>query len=106
MKTAEELAERGAKRAAAHADRVSEGWSEKALGFLAIFADGFSDPFTVEQVRDYWEGIGYIRRPPDARAWGAVVKRAHREGIIEPCGYAKSGKSGHAGPRTLWRRKQ
>ena len=105
MKTAEELAERGANRAAAHADRVSEGWSKSAMAFLRLYAACTRNTFTTETVRRL-ALYADVLPPPDARAWGAVVKRAHREGIIEPCGYAKAGKSGHAGPRTLWRRKQ
>lgn len=105
MKTAEDLAERGAQRAAAHADRVSEGWSDEALKALRLFIIYENYEFTTEEVREYANFLE-VPQPPDARAWGAVVKRAHREGIIEPCGYAKAGKSGHAGPRTLWRCKQ
>jgi hypothetical protein len=43
--------------------------------------------------------------PPDARAWGSVIMRARRAGLIEHAGYAQSlRRSRHAGIVSTWRR--
>lgn len=99
------LAENGAQRAADHADRVTEGWSDMAfahaLTFIAALPDG--QTFTTEQVRSYATKEGFPL-PPDSRAWGQVALRLLREGRIERAGYGRSQeRNKHSCPTILWK---
>lgn len=102
--TGRQLAEDGAKQASDHADRVIQGWSDRAyahaLTFLATHPDGQN--FTTEQIRAY-AGTKGLAPPPDSRAWGQVALRLKRAGRIEAVGFThcKSPRS-HASPTTLW----
>lgn len=78
--TARELADQGMARAAEHADRVSDGWSDNAYQFLRVYAQACPE-FMTEQLR-VWAHDEGLPKPPDNRAWGAVVNRAVRDGII------------------------
>jgi hypothetical protein len=90
--------------AAAHADRVNEGWSDDALGLFRLYAIQKPDGFMTEEVRAWAEKLGFTP-PPDNRAWGLVARRAHKDGYVVACGYQKqSSASCHGSPKTLWKR--
>jgi hypothetical protein len=103
------LAEEGAQRAVDHADKVADAmefgsWSDRAYAILERFAQA-RVPFRTEQVRQaaYEEGLPV---PPDERAWGGVICRAKKEGILRHYGWVSStGKSSHAHPISLWKGK-
>jgi len=95
------------KTAADHADRTVPGWPERAFKILQDFVQARQRGylFTAEEVREY----SWLRRlpePPDRRAWGGILTRACRAGLIERFGYRQHReKSRHRGVSTLWRRK-
>lgn len=62
----------GASRAIEHADRVEQGWSDLARGFMAGFIRQ-RPYFTSEDVWLAAEAAG-IPRPPDRRAWGGIIQ--------------------------------
>lgn len=101
-------AEEGMNRAADHAERVEPGWGEAALSLLQTFAEAWarthSDPvFMAEDVRAYADERGFSK-PPDNRAWGKVMVRAKKDGLIVRVGLTLTKRpSSHRRPQTAWR---
>lgn len=95
------LAEAGMARAAEHADRVSDGWQDRAYEFLKLYALR-NRSFTAEEVRA--AAVGLVPDPPDGRAWGAVMRRASRACLISREGFesAKDARV-HRNIVTRWR---
>jgi hypothetical protein len=97
------LAEEGAARAAAHADRVSaQQWTEGAKRWLWLIAT-VGKPFICEEVRSEAERSGFPQ-PPDNRAWGHVLMGAARAGKIRKTGVYRSGANrvSHHRPQAEW----
>ena len=91
----------GIKKAVTHANVEVHGWSDQAYNYLLDYSKKHKE-FMVEDVRESSKGI--IPIPPSTRAWGGVVVRASRAGIIERKGFknVKNVKA-HCTPATLWR---
>lgn len=106
MKLGEELAIAGGATAAAHADSQSAGWLARATGLAEQFVLEDADntaTFQAIQIRAYAEGHG-LPSPPDARAWGHIMRRLKKKGVIESVGTAKSADpKQHNGFITEWR---
>lgn len=101
METAEQLRDAGIASAIQHADAESPTWSERAFRFVRAFAT-MNNNLTSEGVRQYAERCG-LPKPPDGRAWGAVMIRAVRAGIIAKIGYTTAlDPKVHCNPVTLW----
>ena len=101
-RTAQQLAEDGARRAVDHADHEEEGWSERAFQLLRNYAVSHYT-FMTEDVREWAHRIG-LPKPPDPRAWGAVTLRAAKAGLIVVECYRKTRiPPAHATPRPVWR---
>lgn len=102
--TAEEIArirrDDGIQRAADHADEVDPTWRERALGYVKLYVVAHSAPFLAEDVRAEAEKDG-LSPPPTKRAWGPVLQKAAREGIVKRVGYAPANSSNRA-PKCLW----
>jgi hypothetical protein len=93
----------GIQRAAIHAEAVNPGWNDQAYELLLKFLSVHVGPFMAEEVRSYAAMIDFPL-PPHARAWGSVVVRAVKAGIIQRVGYEKvKNKNAHRTPATLWR---
>lgn len=90
----------GIKRAVAHANVEVKVWSDQAYNYLLDYATKHSQ-FMVEDVREASKGI--IPVPPSTRAWGGVVVRASKAGVIKRKGFqnVKNAKA-HCTPATLW----
>lgn len=96
----------GMNQALNHANSVIPEWSETALKCLIsyLYLRG-NEPFLAEDVRAYGQCIG-LEAPPSERAWGGVMTRAARAGLIEAIGYAKtSNPLAHRTPASLWRKR-
>ncbi len=91
----------GMQRSVDHANKVESEWSGQALGLLVAFAKYIARPFLIEEARTYAEANG-LPQPPDARAWGAVTKRASVKRRIEKCG-AGAAASSNCSLKPLWR---
>lgn len=90
----------GIEEAVNHANQVENNWSEQAFEFLKTFASSAGE-FMTEDVRVAAQGI--IPSPPDARAWGGVVKRAAKIGVISKVGVkCKSDKVSHCAFAGVW----
>ncbi len=91
----------GMASAAEHADAMAHDWTGRALEFFHEFAVNAKRPFLTEDVVSDWNANGFDA-PPDGRAWGAVVRRAAKAGVISKVGYAPANTSNRS-PKVLWR---
>lgn len=89
----------GIERAGEHADRVDDGWTDRAADEIAAFARAKGSPFVIEEVRP--EAEKRIGSPPDERAWGAATQKAARAGSIKKVGYAPTNSSNRS-PKVQW----
>lgn len=95
-------AERGAERAKNHADSIRKAWSASAFACLTTIGqrDGV---FMTEDVRIEAERDFGLPPPPDRRAWGAVILKASRAGLIRHLHYAPAKTpNSHGGPKSVW----
>lgn len=98
---AREARDSGIAQAAEHADEVSPRWTDRAYKALVEHAKQHTF-FTVEQVR--MAVAGTLPEPPTTRAWGSVVVRASRAGIITHAGHTEATDPAvHCNLVTLWR---
>jgi len=96
----------GAEAAVAHANAVIESWSDRAAAMLREYGQTSAEvgaTFTAEDVRGFAEDNG-LPAAPDARAWGVVIMRARRAGLIKHAGYETSkSPTRHHGITSAWR---
>jgi hypothetical protein len=90
-----------AQAAADHADRVRVQWTATAVAFLRTYVAKHRGAFLAEDVRAASLAWG-LPEAPDGRAWGHVMKRAEREGVIVAVGYSGA-RSSNGSPKVLWR---
>jgi hypothetical protein len=93
------------RRAKEHADRVEPNWSDCAMGWVRIYALA-KEEFICEDVRRYAEGRG-LPLPPDGRAWGSVMMKASRAGLIQATDRIRNATDPkvHMNPSRIWRSK-
>jgi len=100
MFSAEYLRDAGIRYAIGHADYHFENWSGRAFEFLKQFIRSNRE-FMTEDVRLASKNI--IEEPPSNRAWGGVVVRAARLGLIRRKGFRNvTNANAHCTPATLW----
>lgn len=93
---------KAAESSARRADKFIRQWTETAVAYLRTFAyKRKGKPFLAEEVRAAAEEWG-LPQPPDARAWGFVMQRGRREGIVAAAGFAKAATS-NGSAKVLWR---
>lgn len=99
--TPREQGHRRAERAATHADTVTDGWTADAVAYITQFAHRQHrlDAWLLEDARTWAHAEG-LAEPPDARAWGAVVKRLQATGVIDPVG---TGTDSYGSLKSTWR---
>lgn len=104
--TATERRDDGIARAVDHADRVSHAWSVLAYQTLIEYLNfthnvvGDDLAFLAEDFTGY-ALARHVPKPPDNRAFGAIIQRAARAGLIVKAGYREDR---YCSPKTLWRR--
>jgi hypothetical protein len=95
------LRDRGIKRSKQNADVQIDQWSEKAFTFLKEFISLAEYPFMAEDVRNHPDCT--VPEPPSKRAWGAILVRAAKLGLIRRVGYRETKNPwAHRTPATLW----
>ena len=96
-----QLRDRGIKQAIDNADDTHERWSEKAYKFLTNWIKTQYE-FMTEDVRIASEKE--IPKPPSNRAWGGIVVRAARAGLINKVGFSNvKNPKAHSTPASIWR---
>lgn len=90
----------GIKKAVDHADETEFNWSVQAYSFLLIYIKSH-DNFMCEDIR--LKSCEAVPWPPSARAWGGVIRRAAKAGLIKRIGFknVKNVKA-HCTPATVW----
>ncbi len=97
------LRDRGMRRSRDNADDKVDGWSETAFLFLKEYIQTQDKPFMAEDVRTS-DQCG-VPNPPNKRAWGAILVRAAREGLIKRIGFKETKNPwAHRTPASLWLR--
>jgi hypothetical protein len=103
MITTDEAADKrneGMDRAEDHAEHTSSGWGAAAASLLEKFVqERGSEPFLAEDFVDY--ARTKILSPPDKRAFGPVLSRAAKAGVIRKDGYALA-KTSNLSPKVKW----
>lgn len=95
--------DKGIEKAITHADETVDQWSNRAFVFLLKFLNNHNGPFMAEEVRSY-AALMDFELPPSNRAWGAIVLKAVRNGLIERCGIQQvKNKKAHCANAALWR---
>lgn len=99
-----EARDKGILQAITNADRAHENWSDKVYRLFLDFISRNSNPFQVEDFRDSITGL--IEEPPSKRAFGHIVLRAARDGLITRVGYAPvKNVTAHRAFASVWCRK-
>lgn len=85
-------------------NRKVDGWGETALEFLKFYRLTVKD-FLTEDLRKSSEGV--VPVPDEPRAWGAVIVRACKLGLIEWTGEYRCMENlkSHSCPKKVWRAK-
>jgi len=97
-----EARDKGIRRAKEHAERVVEGWSEGALAMLRRYVAEVGQPFTTLALREWAAARGFDS--VSGWAWGSVIVRAVKLGIIERAGAVNVGSAtSHLKLSPLWR---
>lgn len=101
MQTGFQLAQQGMSRALEHAEAIDPDWGDKAYRFVLDFANNGAE-FRTEEVRAYAEARGFPAAP-SARAWGSVIGRAVKRGLITSVGFKNcSNPAAHRCPVRVW----
>lgn len=103
--TGRDLRDAGMHAAAVNAERVNEGWAEEAYNALRMYvAANPGKHFMTEDVREYAYDVLAIPYPPHCRAWGAIIAKAAREGLIVRVGIGPvKTASSHMANASVWR---
>jgi hypothetical protein len=104
---ARQIGEAEGNKAVARAERANEGWADDAATMLRFWlrlprtrlraANGLG--FTGEEFRT-WAVSHNLAVPPDNRAFGPVIAKAIRDGVIVGVGYAPTVSSRGSARRT------
>ena len=98
------LRDTGIYKAITHANKEHEDWYAMAYSALKdylLMIDGRT--FMCEDVREYASNI--LPDPPTNRAWGAIIVRARKDGIIKHCGFNQvSNPRAHRANASMWKR--
>ena len=97
------LRDEGMDRAVDHAERCNPYWQVFAMDYLKGYLDEIgSKPFMGEDFRKWSEEQG-LQKPPTGRAYGAVIMRAHRKGLIRSIGYSQTtNPTAHCAIASIW----
>lgn len=90
----------GIKKAVDHANETEFNWSVQAFGFLLIYIQS-NDTFMCEDLR--FASTNIVTQPPSKRAWGGIIRRASKAGLIKRIGFknVKNVKA-HCTPAAVW----
>jgi hypothetical protein len=97
----------GIELAVTKADKDIDGWSDDAYQALVYFATavGIGHRFLAEDVRAFADFKMLVIKPENERAWGAVMRKAASNGLIQKVGYQLA-KSSNLSPKCQWEVKQ
>lgn len=92
----------GMQKAIDHALRVEPTWADNAWNLLLDYAKK-RHHFQAESIRAYAR-LHNFPEPPDARAWGVIIREGVKQGILQPTHYAPTiEKASHCRPMMVWK---
>lgn len=98
----EALKNAGIRLASESAENKERGWNDRAYDFLENFIKERTSDFMCEDFRDYCQRHG-LTAPPSLRAYGSIIVKALRNGLIRQTGYAKvSNPKAHKANAARW----
>lgn len=90
----------GIARAERHANAAWCQWSEVAFDYLRLYCeDNPGDRFLAEELRNFAAAHGFTSA--NDKAWGAIMRKGAKEGLIYRYGYAPA-RSSNLSPKCLW----
>lgn len=98
---AREVAERGMRRSLDAAESEWPQWADMASAYLRAYA-ARNEHFAGWMVVRAAANDVFFPAPPNAKAWGMVIRRAARAGLIEAAGMTTDPHR-HSNPIVLWR---
>ena len=99
--TGAQLRDAGIKQALDHAEEVTPEWPELAYKFLCDYIRKHPGEFMTEDVRQAAAGI--VPEPPSLRAWGGVIVKAAKSGLIVRAGYGQvTNVNAHRANASVW----
>jgi hypothetical protein len=103
MKSGIELRNEGMQLSLFNADDKVFEWSVQARFHLERFLRLYPEKeFQAEDLRR-WAYQRGLKEPPSHRAWGAIISRAKKEGLIRFVGYENvTNPRAHATPAAVW----
>lgn len=104
--TGRQLRDAGIQQAVDSANEEVDGWAEMAYGALLAYMKAHPDKtFMAEEVRNYAYKELDLPMPPHCRAWGGVIQRAAREGLIRRVRFdSVKTPSNHMATASVWER--
>lgn len=103
--TGRDLRDAGIHQAITNAENQITDWPDEAMRALHMYLlDHPGQDFMTEDVRNYAYNILAVPYPPHCRAWGSIIGRAARAGLIErvSIGPVKTASS-HMANASVWR---
>lgn len=95
------LRNKGINKAVLHANSAAPGWTDRALQMLDLYP---LQKFMVEEVRE-WAYANGLDEAVNDRAWGGVISKAARCGMVLHIGYrVVKNPNAHATPASYWKR--
>lgn len=99
---AQTLKNAGMATALQSAEEKEESWGDKCYNLLKEFVRIHRQEFMTEEFRRWAENR--IAEPPSKRAYGAVIVRASKDGLITHQGYAPTNNAlAHRTPASVWK---
>lgn len=89
-------------RAATAQERRSPDWQDRAIGMLSLYLI-HTDTFITEDFR-IWASCNGLDEPQEPRAYGAVIRRAVKSGMIVATGNYRQTTNikSHSRPMMVW----
>lgn len=98
----EEARDRGMEKAVGHAQSVCLYWDIWAMDYLKKYIDQVTGPFMTEDFRNWAEAKG-LQSPPSKRAYGSIIQKASKNGLIQFHRYGKTtNPKAHCTPAAIW----
>jgi hypothetical protein len=97
------LKDAGMSAAMANANEAYPNWGTEALNALKVFLLWNNSAFMCEMFRVFAEQDCMLPTPPNTRAYGSLMVKAQRLGMIKHAGYRSvSNPRAHRTPASLW----
>lgn len=78
-------------------------WNSDAMAAVFLYCTAHPGrEFLTEDVRVFCAALDLADTPANEKAWGPIIRKAAKDGIIKKVGYAQA-RSSNMSPKVLWR---